>query len=337
MRKAKIFLGAAFFALTTVGGVISALAGMSEVCPNPPEGLAKLLHNPGRLRIDGQTDHFSERSIDYPIDIYSAFAPRDASPNSSWCIRYEVINKGPAPIEMLYWPLASSTGKTKVLPNDPISLVRTEAAGDEPILDETWIYAFRNESLKTRAFQKRHSRSIIQRNQFAWQNIDGMLSPNLLFRPVAFDGAPPRISFQQNIKLSPIGSEILSSRADGRVSAISMASFEENASNISVTVERTVDKVTVRAPVTYALAKSDNPSSLLRLVREFKDVALPFDGNTFKVNRPFPLNMALGWSRDLYVIEQPIMLEGPGGKTCFLAPVYAPMPIPDDLLRCDPF
>src|SRR5437763_343086 len=93
-----VFLGVAL-AIVALNG--DAVAG--TLCPNPRAGLELPNQQPAPYNVDGQTIAFSYRSQSYPVDLYSGFAPR----GSSFCVRYEVENKGLNNIQKFYWPLAT--------------------------------------------------------------------------------------------------------------------------------------------------------------------------------------------------------------------------------------
>ena len=137
--------------MCSVGMPNSISAG--QLCPSPPPNLSNQ-HATNSTSVHGEIVTFRYKSQSYPVDIYSAYAPRGTGAGAQYCIRHEATNKSSEVIEKFYWPLAGLqtdffTGRQH------ISILTTKPGGLPPSLDDTWIYAFLNGAVKTLAFQKR--------------------------------------------------------------------------------------------------------------------------------------------------------------------------------------
>jgi hypothetical protein len=304
-------------------------------CPGPSPSLERQVSTPA-MTIDAESLVFSYKSKSYPVDIYSAFLPQSARP-SNFCIRYEAINRASTRIEKFNWPLAGIQTDS-FEPQQLISIVVTRPPGREPTPAETWLYAFLNASAKSFAFQTRaenHPYLRVAMNQLGSRDSSSRKSSDVMVQFAAADPIEQTLSLDKPNKFSEVGSQF--SVGAEEFSAASQASWNGKTSNIEIILDRGSENTTVFAPITYALYKSGNASSFLGLIREFKNAPIPFadKSNTFAVSSNIsPENFGAG---ALYVIEQPITLVSSQGRTCFSSPVYSPIPVPADLLRCDLF
>jgi hypothetical protein len=299
------------------------------ICPSPPAKLDTL--SPTYRNVNREAITFFYNSQAYPMEIYTAFAPQANQINSNYCIRYEAINKATIAVEKFYWPLAEVQMDTL---RKSVSVTTTVPSGRPPILRETWLYAFLNSAAKTWAYQKFSDRRRSDESRIAHRG--PVRLPDLSFTPIYQAAADSVLQYQlkEQTQLPPVGSQFAS--ADDDVLAIFGASWDGQNYKIEGEIERGSEKVTVRAPVIYALAKTRSASDFLGLVRELGNAPLPYDGNTFKVSRSFSAKEFgdFGQPPALYVINQPITLAGAGGRACFKAPMYSPMPVPENLLQC---
>jgi hypothetical protein len=302
------------------------------LCPRPPPGLNnKLSINPMFVNVYGSAVSFSYKGHIFPMDIYSAYAARGAGATGQYCIRYEVTNRSDNSIDKFYWPVAGIQVDF-FDSQQTISIATTRPGGVVPSLNETWIFAFLNGAAKTRAYQKETD------NQH-WLNEEkaqfGSAEP--LIRLVAVEPQLQRFPQKpgqksEGLKFSDIGADAASN--DDSLSAISHAYWDGDSAEIGIELERSNDKVSVNAPVTYAFWKGFNDSaSFIELVRQSSNQTIPFTGVNFKAStKILPRNFAS--TSGLYIIEQPITFTTGSRKICFLAPVYAPMPLPPELLSC---
>jgi hypothetical protein len=282
--------------------------------------------------IFGQTVTFFYGSEFFPIDVYSAYAPKNPNQSDSeYCIRYEATNKARNEIQKFYWP-EPGVVVDSFQPKDFVSLVITRPAGKRPTKEESWIYAFLNEVRPVLLWQQKRAEldRKVSTERLAFlggQQIALRAHRNPPVQLAAFDGIQNKFELKDSRDFPVIGSEFLSSTIG--LEAQSAARWFEGKLEISVSV---VGKPNEKlfAPVAYALSKAVDIPGFIAQVRELKARPLPMLDNTFKWTRTF--EKPLG---SLYVVEQPITLYGPNGRICFLAPVYIPIPIPDDLLRCD--
>lgn len=293
------------------------------------------------LRVNEEVVSFSFRSKTYPVSVLSAFTTQAASrvSNPNYCIRYEVENKSHQDaIEKFYWPMAGLQVDT-INPHQRISLAATKPPGREPSIEETWLYAFLNATARTYAFQSRAELSSGYKIIRAALQIEDSPKRSKEIRGgreeyAAIDAVQQQLVFKEPATYDEVGAEFTSGDSS-EVSSKSLASWNGENSQITVLFTRTDEKTSVSAPVTYALSKAGDASDLLSLVREFvrKPVNLSFKDNKFELSRRvFPAEFAD--SRALYVIEQPVTLATSNGFVCFLAPMYSPIPIPADLLKC---
>ena len=133
-------------------------------------------------------------------------------------------------------------------------------------------------------------------------------------------------------KFPEVGADFASD--DDSFSAISRAQWDGKFSDIEIELVRSNTKVSVVAPLIWALAKSsETASQFLGLIKDYSNAEIPFNVNepSFKVKKQFSASM---FANSLYVIEQPITVFIGDKRICFSAPVYSPIPLPQELLNC---
>ncbi|HWN52572.1 MAG TPA: hypothetical protein VNO18_22590 [Xanthobacteraceae bacterium] len=344
MWCANDLLGILLGIVLIFGSTYSGVAGV--ICPRPAPQLSNQHSNNG-IFVDAETVTFFYKSQPYPVDIYSAYAPQSSAPDSNYCIRYEAINRSQNTIDKFYWPL-SGIQMDFFYSAGNVSIVTTKPPGRAPSLDETWIYSFLNEIARTIAYQKRAD--IRQRlggerlvRSELWGPHFSFYSNHLSFEsnrpPVQLAALEPieqRFPLKEPMKFPEVGADF--SNNDGSLTAISRATWDGSSSQIEILLDRGSGKAFVIAPVIYALSKARNAFEVLELVKAFDGKGLPFAENTdvFRVtSRFFPKDFVnTPW---LYVIEQPVTLVISNRRVCFSTPVYSPMPIPEEFLRCKLF
>lgn len=101
-----------------------------------------------------------------------------------------------------------------------------------------------------------------------------------------------------------------------------------------MTIERSNSDIpsNIVAPFTSALFKAGSPSSLLELIGEMRGVSISFNQNIIEGGTRMRADPII---KSLYVIEQPITFRRTDGRVCFMAPVYSPVPVPEQILSCD--
>jgi hypothetical protein len=287
---------------------------------------------------NSETVSFSYRSKSYPVDVYSAFAVQVSTkvpPN--YCVQYAATSMASDPIEKFYWPLASIQLDT-LNPRQRVSLIVTQPPGRTPTIEETWIYAFLNAAARTSAFQKKAQglptplpiQLASDRVSEASPRLED-LSPHL----IALRTDEQRFDLKEPTRFAEVSSQFSIGDAE-EVSSTSEGSWDGKESKIHVTLEKGNETTQVFAPVVYALNKAGNAFDFIGLIRDFSDKPSPiyFDKkNSFEVVRALdPVRFA--GTQALYVIEQPITVVTPNGKACFSSPIYSPVPVPAELLRC---
>ncbi len=315
--------------LALFGLAISTLAFVGDskagpICPAPPPNLGRQAATPD-MPIESQIANFTYRSQVYPVDIRSAFARHGSS---EACVRYEATSRATATIEKFYWPLPNiEIELERFEPKQTISYVVT---GSPPEFDETWLYAFLNSAVKSKAYQfKKHS-ELQRQPRLALPTADGSR-----FRVAAIDLAQVKIPLDKPEEFSLVGANF-SDGQDNEITASSKAVWDGKQPRITIALDRTNEKTVVFAPVTYALYKANNLSVFLSLIREFKNAPIDFAGTSFVVDRTIaPENFAD--TRALYLVDQPVTLVTATGRACFSSPIYSPVPIPPELLRCGLF
>lgn len=293
-------------------------SGGAVICVNPPPELGKQ-HSTNGLFVDGEAVTFFFKSRSYPIDIYSGYASQNTAPGSNYCIRYEAINKAEGSVEKCYWPLPGiQLDYLGHLQN--MSVVLTSPPGRVPVLDETRVYGFLNEVAKTFAYQKRAD--------------NGLLSDGLQL--AALEPAQQTFALKDPIKYPDVGADFTSNNEN--VAALSRAEWDGSSTEIEFSISRGSTGLAVIAPITYAFSKANTAAEVLEYVRTFKNERLPFfsDPGSFKFTRKLVPRDFAG-TQSLYVIEQPVTIIGSNGRMCFSAPMYSPMPFPEELLRCNLF
>jgi hypothetical protein len=149
---------------------------------------------------------------------------------------------------------------------------------------------------------------------------------------IALASIEQRFSLKAPENFPLVGLEFATDGAE--FTATSHAKWNGKTAEITVALQgKSIDKISITAPVTYALSKAGTVAAILPLVMEFATAPLPLDAaGSFTTVSQFD-----DVSANLYVVEQPITFTGPTGRTCLVAPVYSPFPIPAKFLRCNLF
>jgi hypothetical protein len=319
-------------------GIVSTSAA-GPVCTIPAPNLDTQANTPNpNVAIHGDTVSFFYRSQQYALDIWSAFALHVSSDNkdADYCLRYEAANKL-SNIERFYWPLAGIQ-KEAFPAGERVSIGTTQPPGPLPSVEETWIYAFLNTAVTSRAFQRRADMGDRSGGKRLALHGDGakksvLASNDARVQLAALDPIEQRFPLRAEKENFPaVGSHFVTTGAE--LTATSSAKWNGEIAEISVTLTRSSEKISITAPVTYALSTAKSVYDVLPLVREYRNEPLPFGSNPFGVSNRFSGREMTG---SLYVIEQPITFSGSDGRVCFVAPVYSPLPIPENLLRCNLF
>jgi hypothetical protein len=299
------------------------------ICRDPAPELSRQRSN-NTVHINGETVTFFFKSQSYPVDIYSAYAPQGATPEANYCIRYEAINKGQSVVEKFYWPLPGIQ-MDYLDRTQNMSVVMTTPPGRPPVVDETRVYAFLNEIIRTFAYQKRADISPF--NHFTAKNI---FTHQPQIQLAALEPTSQIFQLKEPTKYPDVGAEFSSN--DIVISASSRAEWDGRATEIRIEIDRVSSKFEVIAPVTYAFFKGSTSAEVLALARGGRNEQLPF----FETPERFTLTRKLSpqefaKTQSLYVIEQPVTIVGSNGRICFMAPMYSPMPFPSELLSCNLF
>jgi hypothetical protein len=313
-------------------------AATIKVCADAAAGLQR-----GMGHVHAAANAFFYDSIRYPLEIYSDYALQPNSTN--YCILYEAENVGSGDILKFYWPLAAGMEMDKLPPRERQSVLVTLPLNGAPHVAETWIYAFKSGVIKSHAYQKDASIIFDERDRKFSQNENDLLhstrlefvSFKRLFGTHTAQFRSPSQSFELNAptQLPRVGAQFIGSKAE--VGAISEAKWDGKAYTITVVVGRNSPESasSLKAPYTYALQKADSASDIMALIPDLQNVELPPTQDILQTTRslsPVPNSGA-----NLYVAFQPITFQNPqGGRICFLAPVYSPLPIPDKFMSCRP-
>jgi hypothetical protein len=295
----------------------------------PPKDL-----KPNSAAVNDEAISFSFRSRLYPASVLSAFTRPDSAA-ANYCIRYEVVSRAQAAIEKFYWPLAGMQIDT-ISPGERFSLAITKPPGRDPTIDETWIYAFLNAQVRTYAFQRRAETPMptpIRVALGASDNRNEVTKLNMQLS--ATDAVEQRLELKEPTKFSEVSAEFSSGDVI-QISSTSEAFWDGKSPQINLSLGIYSEKTSVLAPIAYALAKALSGPELLDLIREIssRQTPLPFDkDNKFRFSKRFsPENFSD--TKALYVIEEPIYLITPNGKSCISSPIYSPVPIPGEFLQC---
>jgi hypothetical protein len=296
-------------------------SSFNSPCPDPKPGLAR--GDPG---VDAESGALYYRSQTYTMNIYSAFAQPAPGPASNYCVRYEAENTSGNDISAFDWPLADLRMDT--LPAGPSNrqgLVKTLPAGKLPILDDTWVYAFKSAAAKMMAYQKPADHSSLYKRS-AITSIRYNASNLIAYTP------PQRVILKETGDLPPLSTAFYGSGID--LSANSSASWDSSKyfASMKVMVSKSSDVKRVKAPYMLALRESKGePEILLGVLSEY----FKGNGGYFSENDMEALAFANKKPGDyLYVVMQPVTFERANGRVCFLAAAYSPIPIPSELLAC---
>lgn len=326
---------AVFVTGTVVAAQIScnvAIAG--SICPNPAPNLQV---GPG---VEAHSIAFSDDGKSYTLNIYSAYAPEFQGAGSPWCIRYEIENTSKYNIAKLYLDAARLQIET-LRSGDKQSFVITQSSKSAPTVTETVVYAFKSVSVRARVYQVVFPSGPPQSIQVA----DARLSHSSLARLLTqqdfgrtasvLDVANKKIAEQFLVKepqtLPAVGAQLVGERTSAE--SVSTATFDGKNYSISLgfNVEGPIKQI--QAPYFRMLEDTKYPDDLLRYVRQPEVFSRPI--SALKTTRDFSSELLP--LRTLYLIDQPITIERPNGRACFIAPAYSPTPIPSSALTCNLF
>ncbi len=320
--------GILFSAAVVVSMVVVSGAFGSELCPKPRPNLKM-----GTPNVDAETFNFFYQSEQFPVDVYSGFASQYPGGGSNFCIRYEAENKGSNAIVNFYWPLANDFQQEKFEPKQRASIAVTVPPGQPPAVKDTWLYAFKSDKKKSRAYQTNLN---LQRSPARFAELSTLRtnaavlsdSPNPGLRLVQNDKPSSAIKLTKPDKFPLIGAQYSGSGAD--VIATSRADWDGKVFKITMTISRNDEKMTgkVRAPFMLSMWKAVKPEAM---IAEFRGVDVPFSNDAFEYTNRYT---SVG---SLFVVRQPIILEQPTGRVCFLAASYSPTPINENYQKCDLF
>jgi hypothetical protein len=321
----RISLGA-LGAILAVSGVAAA-----SLCAAPRPHLVT-----GATNVDAETFSFSYRSNDFPVVIFSGFAPQYSRSSANYCLRYEIENKGSRAIEKLYWPLANDLQLDYLKPRERPSILVTIPPGYQPMVAETMVYAFISEAKKTAAYQR------LDKKGASYGVPNGqktLLASNLETKWPQLEQVSrtsTTILLNEPRELPLIGSEFSNSGAE--VSALSSAKWDGKSYTISMSIQQNDPKLirAIQAPFAYALYKGVPEKYLVdAMAKGFGE--LPMIDNAFNFSRTYPGVVGVPPIPHLYVVQQPVILDQESGRTCFLAAAYSPTPVPEKSMACNLF
>jgi hypothetical protein len=316
-----------------VGGLgASARAKDWDVCPDPKSPLSQVTNDVDREVPKPMT----EDNATAQLKVASAFVPQPGAVGGHWCVRYEVINDGPAPVPLLDWPDAGLKIRDDLPPDHmPQGYTLTLGSMDPPTLKPTEIYGFKGQTIRTRAFQVSATTPRASLLRLVATPEEIVKSAVLLS---GMGGLKPILIMDDQSSQPEVGGEFTGAGADVGVKSI----VSSDGKNYSITVllgrnnKESVESI--MAPFTLALDTVDDPrltSRMMSAIKEFKfkSLKLPMDYDLFKVRREFEISS----TPKIYLIRQPITFKRPGksGSVCFLVPTYSPIKIPEGDLSCD--
>jgi hypothetical protein len=335
-------IGAACVFLTIATPQMPSFAnGLSQksgtVCPAPPEGLSQ-----GTPNTNAEMTPFTSEGSSYEIEVASAFAPRTSNMATSYCLRYEAENmsstkSGPnqGRIDLFYWPSAQiSVQKFEVGRKFRQSLIRSDLGAQPPSLGSTDLFAFKNAAFSSTAYKVG---SIEQSSQLVTR-VSLVLDSKSSTRDV-----PDGIEMAQELDKRFLADDTPAIGAvwgsgGTQVAATTALDTTKATDQISISIEVSGDDgiQSVYAPFAKALSYAKTSTDLPVLLSEFRQSPVKFEGGTAEFKNAAAVDLQSPDTR-LFAIQQPVILTvADGGKVCFLAPTYSPIPIPKDFQTCDP-
>jgi hypothetical protein len=329
---AGLLIAAVLCAAKAEAGYAQAAASLQSACPTPPIGLRQ-----GAQNTNVEIAPFSYDGRTFQMEIASAFSSRHTSGNASLCLRYEAENittrsvpPGLERIDKFYWPTGEmSVERFESGKQSRQSVLQTVPSAKPPVLGPTDLYAFKRTHFGSTAFKvsvlRQHAPEV-QRVSFGGSQgarLNGMArveEPQIAqLRGISIKDAPHPIGavWQSPITMVAATTDLDPSRATG---------------SISISLQRGDNKNIGRiyAPFALALSAAKDPKDIPLFIKEFNKRPVEMPENTARFVSSVP-------ATDLFAVKQPIVFWGPdNSRICFLAPTYSPIPIPPDLLTCDP-
>ena len=356
-------------------GILTAQAILLTLLIHPASSAApRACKEPGNIERDGlpstppvvfRDNSFFYRGSKYILTNFSESAKRP-TPDSVFCFRYEIENrtKSKNPIDRVTWPLAKIKLQRLLQgPDNREPIVHFLDSKLPPFVDPTLIYAFLNVRLKTSAWKARDEvqRRPINRFQFGNRTHHGFIAVSVSsyhdsIAPMPLTNFPPshnavRVAQQSpgrpivipkiDTKFSLIGTTY--GKAINRVQVQSRVRFEKDQLDFDASIQWSKERPkSVVAPYLVALDRAKDVKSIPGLLKEFRSVPIPF--KDLKDPSKFPAqfshkNVEKSLNRErsnvLFVVNQPVTIETPAGKVCFLSQMYSPAPISLTLADCD--
>ncbi|MBB3136606.1 hypothetical protein FHS26_004363 [Rhizobium pisi] len=301
---------------------------IEATCPLPKKGLRQ-----GAANTDSEVTSFISDRSSYEMEIASAFAPVTANQATIYCLRYEAENRTSASapnngrIDVFYWPLAAmSVELFDTGPKSRWSLLSSGPSPRTPTPDSTDIYAFKNAHFTSTAY-KLGATSAYMRKSVRIASSDASAILTLVAQDL------PQVLPED--AQSPVGAQWDAGDSELTVTTDLDVSTPKN--SIRISIDRSGEVGAVFAPFAKALSSVKTPEDIPKLLAEFKSSPVEFtEGHKTYANQVAEVNLKAADTR-LYIVKQPITLvEKGGGRVCFLAATYSPVPIPQSFQTCDP-
>ncbi len=329
---ASLFIAAVLCVAKAEVVCAQAAASLQGACPTPPIGLRQ-----GAQNTNVEIAPFSYNGRTFQMEIASAFSSRHTNGNASLCLRYEAENlttrsapPGQERIDKFYWPTGEmSVERFESGKQSRQSVLQTVPSAKPPVLGPTDLYAFKRTHFSSTAYKVsilRQSAPDVQRVSFGGaqgERPDGTVGAEdqqiAQLSGMSIKDAPHPIGavWQSPITMVAATTDLDPSRVRG---------------SISISLQRGDNKNIGRvyAPFAWALAAAKDPKDIPIFIKEFSQRPIEMSENAAHLVSSAP-------ATDLFAIKQPVIFFGPdNSRFCFLAPTYSPIPIPPDLLTCDP-
>ncbi|QWW72056.1 hypothetical protein [Rhizobium sp. WYJ-E13] len=300
----------------------------------------------GMVNTTSELQTFSADHFSYQMELASAFSARTANQSTTYCMLYEAENfsakTGSLPnngrVDIFYWDVVDwSIEKLESGSSYRQSLYQTDDGKQVPSIQSTTVYAFKNSSFAVNAYKAaalKRSKSLISTLVALKANEIQTPSSPADMESVVAQGEPTALA---EAPITPVGAVWASGDAELSVATVVHPNLPSGTIEILVEKGKGSQFKQVLIPYARALATAKETSSIPALIGEFRNSPIDFSGGDMTSYASVAEIDVKSMNTSLYPIKQPVVLTLPtGGRTCFLAATFSPVPMPRELQTCNP-
>jgi hypothetical protein len=311
--------------LTSPGMSAAAPAWQLSSCPQPTSPLSQVQTNVDREIPKPMIEDTSKAQLEFA----SAFAAQTTGGIANWCVRYEIANQGPNSVPLLNWPLVGLKFEELTTADGLQSTLLTLPPSLVPALKDTFLYGFKAQAIKTKAFQSAQAQSNPSLITLVASNEDDSASSGV-------NDFKQTFALERGDRLPEVGGTFNGAGTD--VGAVSIVSRDNDVYHFAFQIGRNSSKSvqSVTAPLALAFAKLQedvvrSPSALASTLKEVGSSEVGLQNDIYDVRMDVPVTDV----PRIYVVFQPISFRGISkSNVCFLVPTYSPVNIPKSFLSC---